>query len=212
MRIRGCGGAKLRQWLVVWIAAVGLAGCNEDTPLKISGEPATSVVAGVDYSFQPTASTKNATTSASPLTFTVENKPVWATFDEATGELAGAPTAANVGTFANIVIAVTDGTSSVALPAFSIDVTQGANGSATLSWMPPTQNADGSALTNLAGYRILYGTNPDALSQKVELTNPGLTRYVVENLSPATWHFAMQSFNSNSEESAQIGTVSITIR
>ena len=207
MRIRGCGGAKLRQWLVVGIAAVVLAGCNEDKPLKISGEPATSIAAGADYSFQPEASAPR----RESLTFSIENMPVWATFDATTGELTGKPTSAHAGMYANILIAVTDGTETVALPAFSIDVMSAADGSATLSWVPPTQNADGSVLTNLAGYRIFYGTDPDALSQEVELTNPGLTRYVVENLSPATWYFAMQAFNSKSEESAQIGTVSISI-
>ena len=78
--------------------------------------------------------------------------------------------------------------------------------------MPPTENADGSALTDLAGYRIYYGTDEAALSQTIKIDNPGLTKYVVENLAPATWHFAMKAFNSRAEESALIGVVSITIR
>jgi hypothetical protein len=193
---------------MVVLAAIGAAGCNSDKQLNISGAPAGSVSAGAEYSFQPVVSDQG----RNALTFTVENKPVWATFDAATGRLTGTPTAAHVGTFSNIVIAVTDGTANAALPAFSIDVLQSANGSATLSWMPPTQNVDGSVLTNLAGYRIHYGTNPAALSQTVELSNPGLSRYVVESLAPATWHFAMQAFNSRGEDSALIGVVSITIR
>ena len=44
--------------------------------------------------------------------------------------------------------------------------------------MPPSENADGSVLTDLAGYRIYYGRNPDNLTQVVVLDNPGLTRYV----------------------------------
>ncbi len=204
-------GAMARQWLLVGLVAIGLFGCKQDS-LSISGNPATSVGVGAAYSFQPIASASSATKSADALTFTVENMPIWATFNAATGELAGTPTTADVGTFANIVIGVTDGTASAALPAFSIDVTQGATGNVTLSWMPPTQNADGSALTNLAGYRIHYGTNSAALSQTVDINNPGLTRYVVENLSPATWNFAMQAFNSKGEESALIGVVSIIIR
>jgi hypothetical protein len=204
------GGAGAGLWLVVWLVAIGLPGCKQDQNLSISGTPPKSVGAGVDYSFQPTASDQGRNSIS--LTFTIENKPVWATFNAATGELAGTPTSAHVGTFSNIVIGVADGTASAALPAFSIEVLQAANGSATLSWMPPTQNADGSALTNLAGYRIYYGTDPVTLSQTVELKNPGLSRYVVENLFPATWHFAMKAFNSKSEDSALIGVVSITIR
>ena len=44
------------------------------------------------------------------------------------------------------------------LPAFSITVTQVGLGSMSLSWTPPTQNTDGSALTDLAGYKLYYGT------------------------------------------------------
>jgi len=207
------GGVGARQWLVVGLVAIGLAGCKQDEPVNISGEPATSVDVGASYSFEPTASVRDGK-GAGQLTFTIENKPVWASFNEATGALAGTPTAADVGTFSNIVIAVSDGTASAALPAFSIDVTQAqaATGSVTLSWIPPTQNADGSALTNLAGYHIYYGTDSANLSQKVELKNPGLSKYVVESLSPATWHFAMTAFNSKAEESAQIGVVSVTVR
>ena len=50
------------------------------------------------------------------------------------------------------------------MPNFNITVHQIAEGSATLSWMPPTENADGSALTDLAGYRIYYGRNPNTLN------------------------------------------------
>ena len=37
------------------------------------------------------------------------------------------------------------------------------SGTVTLSWTPPTQNVDGSYLTDLAGYNIYYGTHPDKL-------------------------------------------------
>jgi len=29
---------------------------------------------------------------------------------------------------------------------------------ATVSWIPPTTNTDGTALTDLAGYKVYYGT------------------------------------------------------
>jgi hypothetical protein len=96
---------------------------------------------------------------------------------------------------------VADGRATAALAAFSIAVTQGATGSVTLSWEPPTRNADGSTLKNLTGYRIYYGRSPNDLDQSVVLRNPGLTRYVIENLSPAHWHFAMTSFNARGYES-----------
>ena len=84
-------------------------------------------------------------------------------------------------------------------------------GNATLSWMPPTENADGSVLTDLAGYRIYYGRNPNNLTQVVVLDNPGLTRYVIENLTPARWHFAMTSVNAEGTESRRSATATKTI-
>src|SRR5690348_10036972 len=74
---------------------------------RISGTPATSVVVGQNYSFTPTASDADHNT----LTFSVANKPSWAGFNSATGQLAGVPFAQHAGTYSNIVISVTDGTS-----------------------------------------------------------------------------------------------------
>ena len=163
----------------------------------ISGAPATSVNAGAAYSFRPTASDAN----GDALTFSIANRPSWAAFDTATGQLSGTPTAAQVGAYSNVVISVSDGKASTALPAFSIAVTQVSTGAATLSWTPPTQNTDGSALTNLAGYRILYGTSPTSLSQTVEIANAGVTTYVIENLSPGTYYFAVRAYTSTGAES-----------
>ena len=124
----------------------------------ISGTPLTSVLGGNAYSFTPTTTDP----SGAALTFDAKNVPGWATFNGATGELAGTPTAADVGTYSNITIGVSDGTTSVSLPAFQIAVTQFATGSAALSWAVPTENTDGTPLTNLAGYQIYYGTSATA--------------------------------------------------
>ena len=83
--------------------------------------------------------------------------------------------------------------------AFSIAVVAVSNGSATLSWNAPTLNTDGSALTNLAGYRIVYGTSASNLSQTIQLSNPGLTSYAIENLAPGTYYFAVRAFTSSAE-------------
>ena len=81
------------------------------------------------------------------------------------------------------------------MPAFSITVTAPTtNGSATLSWTPPTQNTDGSTITNLAGFRIQYGTSASALTQTIEVSNPGVATYVVTGLSSGTWYFAVRAY------------------
>ena len=74
-------------------------------------------------------------------------------------------------------------------------------GSVTLSWQAPTTREDGTPLTNLAGYYIHHGRMPGVYDSEVKLTNPGLTTYVVENLSPGTWYFVLSSYDSDDIES-----------
>lgn len=83
-----------------------------------------------------------------------------------------------------------------------------ASGSATVSWVPPLKRTDGSALTNLAGYRIRFGTSPSALNQTLELQSPGLTSYVMTGLAPATWYFGLVAFDVTGATSALSAIVS----
>ena len=178
-----------------------------NTPPTISGHAATAVNAGVAYSFTPTAADANNNT----LSFSIKNMPAWAKFATASGTLSGTPAAADVGTYANIQISVSDGKAIVALPAFTVAVNQMSAGNAALDWTSPTENTDGSVLTNLAGYNVHYGTSPDKLTQVVKITNPGLTSYVVDNLSIGTWYFAMTSYAADGTESSNSGVVSTKI-
>jgi hypothetical protein len=172
----------------------------------ISGRPNTSINVGSVYGFTPTVTNPNADT----LTFSIQNKPVWATFNTTSGAPAGTPTAADAGTYANIIISVTDGMMSTSLPAFTLTVQQISNGTVTLDWTPPTQNTDGTVLTNLGGYRVNYGMTENNLTESVELTNAGLTSYVVSNLSSGTWFFGVSAYSTAGVESSLSGVVSQT--
>lgn len=200
-----------RRATVVVLAASLLAACGgddgdtqavgEQTPPPVSGNAApiiqgqatTSVLAGQNYSFQPAASDPD----GDALTFSIANLPSWASFDTATGRLTGSPTSADIATYSNITIAVSDGSVSASLSPFSIVVSAVGTGSATLSWMPPTQNSDGSTLTDLAGYEVRYGRSAEDLTQTISLTNPSLSAYVVENLTSGTWYFAVSAVNAS---------------
>lgn len=206
--------------LLIALSAAALSGCgggDEESPTSgtaqppsgpptgstnraptISGTAPPSVNASSPYSFAPTAADADGDT----LAFTIQNKPAWAGFSTTSGRLSGTPAAADVGTYSNIAITVSDGKTSTALSAFAIAVTTVANGRATLSWTAPTENTDGSMLSNLAGYRIRYGTSSSALTQTIVVDNASVTSYVVENLSPATWYFAVTAVNSQGAESS----------
>ena len=173
----------------------------------ILGAPASSVTTGQPYSFQPTASDPD----GQALTFSISNRPAWASFNTATGRLTGTPSSAQTGTFTGIVITVSDGTASASLPAFSITVTAPTTGTATLRWTPPTQNEDGTPIVNLSGYRIHYGTSPTNLNQVLTISSASITSAVIENLYPATWYFALKAYNASNVESSFSNVASKTI-
>ena len=73
-----------------------------------------------------------------------------------------------------------------------------AKGSTTLSWQPPTTYDDGTPL-QITGYRIYWGATEGHYPHSVTLDNPGLTRYVVEELEPATWYFVATALSADGE-------------
>jgi hypothetical protein len=126
--------------------------------------------------------------------------------------LSGTPAAANAGNYSNIVISASDGKASAALPAFTITVVDVSTGAATLTWTPPTTNTDGSTLANLAGYRILYGPSAAQLTQTIQVGSAGVSSYIVENLAPGTYYFALRSYTSNGTESANSNVVTKVVQ
>ena len=210
----------LRNALTLSIISVVLAGCLDqgqseagfvkkdaptgdnaptgNNPPTISGNPMTAIDIGSAYSFTPTASDPD----GDKLTFSVRNQPSWADFDKTTGTLSGQPALGSVGTYASIEISVSDGKAKSTLPRFAISVDQVGTISTTLNWTPPTQNEDGSPLMDLAGYKIYWGTTPGQYTHSVKIENPGMSSYVVENLTPGTYEFAATSFNMAGVESA----------
>jgi hypothetical protein len=166
------------------------------------------VTADTAYSFTPTVSP-----AASGLTYSVTNLPPWASFDPALGSLSGTPTASSVGTYSGIVIRASNGSTNVVLPTFAITVMQtGTNiGSASLSWTPPTQNTDGTQIANLAGYNIYYGPSASAMTNKIAVTNPGLTAFTVADLASGTHYFGITAYTAGGVESGLSSVGSKTI-
>jgi len=116
---------------------------GQNTAPAISGVPLTSVSENGVYRFAASATD----TDGDTLTFSITNKPVWANFDTATGELRGVPGNADIGTTPVIVIQVSDGTDSVSLPAFTITILAITNPMDPLGCNPMT-----NAELRVAGY------------------------------------------------------------
>lgn len=178
---------------------------------QVSGSPSTTVTTGQPYAFQPKASGSSGAT----LSFTIANKPSWATFNSTTGKLSGTPAAADVGAYKGIELAVTDGNAVTPLPAFTITVAAApvpsVSSNVSLSWMPPTENNDGTQLSNLKGYKVHYGTKSETYSTVINVANPGLTTYVVQNLDAGTYYFSVTAYNSAGTESTFSGEVAAKV-
>ena len=169
---------------------------SQDQP-QISGEPQRVAIVNQPYEFRPSVSGGEPGT----LTFTIQNLPSWAGFDPNTGLLSGNPTFVDSGSHNGIAITVTDGKSESSLPAFDIAVSQDGLGTITLTWVAPEENTDGSYISDLAGYRIYYGMEPGRYDQAVEISNVGLTTYVIDDLRPGTYFVAARAFNQSKIES-----------
>ena len=182
-----------------------------NTAPTISGTPATTVVAGAAYSFTPKASDANGDT----VSFSITNKPTWATFSIATGALTGTPAAANVGTTSGIVISASDGKASTALTAFNLAVTAASGGTTNhaptitgspgtsvtagnaYSFTPSAADADGNkltfAITNKPSWAT-FSTTTGALTGTPTASNVGATAGIGISVSDGTATTSLSSF------------------
>ena len=181
-------------------------GAVSSTAPTIAGTPATSVTVGAAYAFHPAATAAQGKT----LTFAIRNKPAWTAFDAATGMLTGTPVAAQVGTYAQISISVSDGVASASLVPLSIGVAQ-PEAKVTLSWTSPTSNTNGTTATDLAGYRIYYGSKATELTKVVTVEGAEVTDYAFRELSAGTWYFAVAAYNNDNVESTLSAVVPVAI-
>ncbi len=200
----GGGGAADTQLATGGSGSGGSSGSSDTA--TISGQPSSTISVGQAYDFKPTASS----TSGAALTFSATGLPGWLKLNAKTGELTGTPAAGDVGASQSIAVSVSDGTATASLTAFSVTVTQIALGSTTVSWTPPTANSDGTTLSNLNGYVLLYGQSAGSLDHSVNVSN-GLTTYMVDNLSPGTWYFALVAVNSQGVQSIPTNLASSTL-
>ncbi len=118
------GNMVMKHMILSLLVLVSVAACgggssskdgDKDTnnPPQISGSPETFLKAGTAYTFTPAATD----TDGDTVTFSITNKPDWASFDTSTGTLSGTPAQ---GFYRDIIITASDGEDTASLPAFEI--------------------------------------------------------------------------------------------
>ena len=175
--------------------------------ISLSGTPPKSITAGAHYDFRPVV--KNA--SSTSLRFSVTNLPGWAKFDSGSGRISGTPTPLDAGSYKQISISVRDRAASAALPPFTLAVLSGSSVVATISWTPPTPQVNEPAPLDLAGYRIYYGTSEAGMTRVATVADPTSASYVVDNLSPGRWYFAVSAYDVAKDESVLSPAVAVTL-
>jgi hypothetical protein len=155
-----------------------------------------------NYSFQPTATDADGDT----LSFSISGKPAWASFNNKTGQLSGTPGMGSVGDYGNIVISVSDGTTSVNLLAFSIQVQAAPvrTGSLTLQWTAPVTRTDGTplSLADIDGYRIFYGNSAGNYPNRLEVPDGTATSATITDLPVGSYYIVMTTYDVSHRESA----------
>jgi len=97
-----------------------------------------------------------------------------------------------------------DGGSALAMVSVSV------RGTVTLSWVAPTENVDGSALTDLAGYRVYYGTGSRSYTTMRDVPGASTTSTSL-TLSSGDYYVAMTALDGEGNESAYSNEVIKTV-
>jgi len=144
------------------LAAFDLTVVNVNDVPTISGTPTTLVDQSTAYSFAPVGGDIDI---GDTLTYSITNKPTWASFNTATGALTGTPVRADVGITSGIVISLTDGTETVSLPAFAIEVI---DSTAPVLTAPTDVSLNATGLFTPITVRQLLGLAADASQADVD--------------------------------------------
>ncbi len=97
------------------------------------------------------------------------------------------------------------GASGTALASVTVEVLDN-----VVRWVRPTQNVDGSPLTDLAGYLIYWGSESRRYGSSVRIDDPDATEWEA-NIAPGSYYFAMTAIDVDGHESDYSNEVAMII-
>jgi hypothetical protein len=191
------------------------SGSNNSSPANhppsISGTPKTRITAGHAYRFRATARDAD----DDRLTFSIANRPSWASFNTQNGTLTGTPTRADAGRYSNIIIRVSDGKATTSLNPLNLTVTTPSpaptptTGSFSFRWVAPTTRTNGQYLhmREIAGYRVYMGSTANSLQPVLDLEDNDLDHYTMREQRLGTYYIALTAYDINGSESLRSNVV-----
>jgi hypothetical protein len=88
-----------------------------------------------------------------------------------------------------------------------------ASGTANATWVAPTQNTDGTPLTNLAGYKLYYANSTAGVptATPIVINDKLATAYSISGLAAGSWYFGAKAFNTSGTDSDMSAVATKTI-
>jgi hypothetical protein len=108
----------------------------------------------------------------------------------------------------NVTYQLTAGTGSINVQAAALSE---ASASALLTWQPPVMNSDGSPLSDLAAFKVYWGTTEGNYTHSTRISNAAARAYTVTGLASGTWYFVVTALNSAGLESLRSNVWSKTV-
>ncbi len=177
--------------------------CNTDIP---SGSPVPDGPCQ-DWSMRPRAGapatfTATPTTGVAPLAITI----TWNVPNGSGCQAGGAWSGAKAASGTETITASTSGTLTLACAVPGPD----GPGKATLTWTKPTQNTDGSTLTDLAGFNVYSGRSNPPTNKVSPMLGPNATSYVFDPITPTgvEWWFGIEAVNAAGAQSTPLTVAS----
>ncbi|HET7812425.1 MAG TPA: putative Ig domain-containing protein [Steroidobacteraceae bacterium] len=176
------------------VVATNPSGVSGNRAPKLDALASATTRTGTSYQLVPKALDPDGDT----LSFSAVNLPSWARIDQATGVISGTPGVSDIGENEAITVTVADATHRTTSAPFSITVV--GPPAAVVRWQKPASRVDGSVLDDLAGYRIVYGRDPENMDHSIFIADPDQLSYDFNTLDKGAWYFAVIAITANGLE------------
>jgi hypothetical protein len=128
----------------------------------------------------------------------------------------GTPKNEDDGSYSNIKITVSDGTTTASVGPFSItvDTAPVLTGSFSVSWTAPVARADGTpiSLADINGYHIYYGGSSGSYPNSIDVADGTAVTRAVNDIPVGMYYVVMTTYDADGRESVFSAEVSKTVQ
>ena len=111
------------------------------------------------------------------------------------------------------LVACAGGDGGTGIHSGSISNPSGSNTALSLTWVAPSERADntGLSLSEIAGYRIYYGTETGNYQNQIEVNDGSAEQAQIVGVSSGAYYLVMTTIDTDGRESSYSPEVAVTI-